>query len=118
MEKYKIAVYGTLKEKGRLSPVYLAGHTPIAKGRVYGYSLYDSGYGYPWAVENYEHPESYIECEVFEVTKAVLNIISNMEHAAGYTTESVILESGLDARMYVYSQSVPSDSYIGSKWEV
>jgi len=76
----KLFVYGTLK-RGEYNHHCLSNSTYISDAKVEGFTLYDTGYGYPAAVEK-EH--SCITGEIYETSKEDFRCIRSMEFGAGY----------------------------------
>ena len=76
----KIFVYGTLKQ-GEYNHKCLKNSTYIDDAMLKGFTLYDTGYGYPAAVEE---EYSCITGEVYEVSEQDYKYIRSMELGAGY----------------------------------
>jgi len=77
----KLFVYGTLK-KGEYNHKCLENSTYVDDAMLEGYTLYDTGYGYPAAVEK---KSSRIMGEVYELSKEDYKYIRSMELGAGYS---------------------------------
>ena len=76
----KLFVYGTLK-KGFYNHGWLKDSKFLCEASICGYTLYDTGYGYPAAVEE---DYSCIAGEIYELSKEDYKYIRSMELGAGY----------------------------------
>ena len=92
----KVFVYGTLKSGFRLHHL-LNGAAFIGSDVVDGYTLFDSGYGYPIAAKA---TSEFVSGEVYSVTDSVLNTLDMVEIPSGYIRREVKLDSGGKAFMY------------------
>ena len=81
----KLFVYGTLK-KGEYNHSYLKHSKYIDEAMLSGYTLYNTGYGYPAAVEK---EGGHITGEVYEVSDQEYKYIRSMELGAGYNEEDL-----------------------------
>lgn len=123
----RVFVYGTLKRRGRLNAYLGAGARFVGEARVYGLTLMDAGFNFPFAVPD---PGGCTHGEVFEIAVETLRHLDLIE--AGYTRESWPVFSGdrepirggkpypVDtAQVYVYRGAPPSGAWTpvpGGKW--
>ena len=84
-----VIVYGTLKRNGRFSD-YLRGQKYVKQVNISGFNMYDSGYGFPFAVEGKETDVIY--GELYEVNDRVLNILDQVENVEGGLYSRINLE--------------------------
>lgn len=106
----KLFVYGTLK-KGQYNHHLLMDSKYLYDTVIKGFTLYDVGYGYPFAVKK---EGSFITGEVYEVDQEIYQIIEDMELYARYSvieTKDMILFYAPSIKSY----SNPID--IGSTWK-
>ena len=113
MEKYLIAVYGSLK-KGYFNEAYLKGSEYI--GEIVTeptYELVDFG-PYPAVLEG---GTTGIHCEVYKVDKATLLSIARMEMVAGYEVRVVDTKYGkVCFCVCTYDKCIGYDRVASGKW--
>ena len=81
----KLFVYGTLK-KGFYNHSWLRNSSYLGDYSIPGFTLYDTGYGYPAAVRK---EKSYIMGETYEVDEYTYRAIQRMEIGASYQEETI-----------------------------
>lgn len=76
-----IAVYGSLRKGLHLH--HMLGHIKktIGTGRLGGYELYDTGFGFPTMVKG----QGEVVVELYEIKDECFKNIHQVEHNAGYT---------------------------------
>jgi len=107
----KIFVYGTLKKGYGLNHI-LKNSKYIGKEKIYGYNLYDSGYGYPLAMKTIA--PDFVEGELYEVNDQVWKTICNIEIGAGYDIKTI-----KDVNFFIYNpreNTYRKLNHVGSKW--
>jgi len=85
----KLFVYGSLK-KGEYNHFLLRNSKFLYKQTMVDFTLYDTTYGYPAAVQS---KDNYIVGEVYEITPDVYRTIKNLETGAGY--EEMVIDDTL-----------------------
>lgn len=109
MDKIKVFVYGTLKRGQGLNNHYMHNSTFLKTDKVKG-KLYSLG-AYPGLRKG----DNDVPGEIFEMPKEDFFDVKRMEEGAGYETEEVTTESGIQVSIFFYKHEIKETQLI-TEW--